>query len=96
MRGSPGHERATETRCGGDEERWQIELGARAKEGARKLEIEGRRCGGGQGWRCPFIWAEGGSGRRQRETINGVNAINGGVGLRGGLRPRIQGGDVTA
>jgi hypothetical protein len=28
--------------------------------------------------------------------INGVNAINGGVGLRGGLRPRIQGGGVTA
>jgi hypothetical protein len=62
-----------------NERRWR----GGATEGARKLESDGRRCGGGWAWRCPFIGAEGGLRRRQRVAVNGVNAINGGVGLRG-------------
>jgi hypothetical protein len=32
-------------RCNDDEERWRLELNARAKEGKRELKSEGERCG---------------------------------------------------
>jgi hypothetical protein len=88
VRGSPGHER-----------RWRGGVAAMKNGGrlsARKLESEGRRCGGGRGWRCPFIGVRGGPGRWQRAMVNGVYAINGRAGFSGGLRLGIQGGGVTA
>jgi hypothetical protein len=47
----------------GGEGQWQLELGTRAKEGARELRREGKR--GGEGWGCssPFLGVEGSPGR---------------------------------
>jgi hypothetical protein len=48
-------------RDGGEEWGW-LELGVRAKEGARKLGREGRRCGGGLGFSGVYIGGQGSAG----------------------------------
>jgi hypothetical protein len=48
-----------ERRCTGGNERWRLELVARAKEGAKKLVREGMRCGECRGSHRPFIGAGG-------------------------------------
>jgi hypothetical protein len=48
------------------EERWQLELGTRAKEGARELGREGEKGGEGRGCSSAFIGAEGAPGRGGR------------------------------
>jgi hypothetical protein len=47
---------------GGEERQW-LELVARAKEGAKGLGREGKRCGEVRGWCSPFIGAKGALGR---------------------------------
>jgi hypothetical protein len=53
----------TERRRDRGEDRWWLELGVRAKEGARELRREGNRGGEGRGCLLPFIGAEGALGR---------------------------------
>jgi hypothetical protein len=53
---------ATRRRTGGNE-RWRLELVARAKEGAKELGREGMRCGEGRGSHHPFIGVGGAPGR---------------------------------
>jgi hypothetical protein len=56
--------RATVWRPGDDgEERWRLELIARAKEGTKGLRREGKRCGEVRGWCSTNIGAEGAVGR---------------------------------
>jgi hypothetical protein len=64
----------------GEEWRW-LELGARAKEGARELGREGKRGGEGRGCLSPLIETErapGGVARVVTVGINDFNAIEGG------------------
>jgi hypothetical protein len=60
----------------GGEEWWQLELIARAKEGAMGLGREGKRCGQVRGWCSPFIGAGGAPGRGGRGGNGGVNVFN--------------------
>jgi hypothetical protein len=53
----------TERRRDRGEDRWWLELGVRAKEGARELGREGNRGGEGRGCLLPFIGAKGALGR---------------------------------
>jgi hypothetical protein len=67
-------------RTGGND-RWRLELIARAKEGAKELGGEGMRCGETQRSHRPFIGAEGAperGGRGSNGGVNDVNAIEGG------------------
>jgi hypothetical protein len=62
-------------------DRWRLELVARAKEGAKGLEKEGMRCGESRGSHRPFIGAGGAperGGRGSNDGVNGVNANEGG------------------
>jgi hypothetical protein len=54
-----GARAATKRRHDGGEERRWLELITRAKEDARELRREGKRCGEGWGALRPFIGAEG-------------------------------------
>jgi hypothetical protein len=67
-------------RTGGNE-RWQLELVARAKEGTKELEREGMRCGESRGSHRPFIGVGGAperGGWGSNGGVNGVNALEGG------------------
>jgi hypothetical protein len=75
-------------RTGGNERR-QLELIARVKEGAKELGRKGMRCGESRGSHRPFIGAGGAperGGRGSNGGVNGVNTIEGGGEVkRGGL-----------
>jgi hypothetical protein len=69
--------RAATWRLGDDvEERWWLELIAWAKEGAKELGREGKRCGEVRGWCSPFIGSGGALGRGGRGGTGGVNVFN--------------------
>jgi hypothetical protein len=75
-------------RTGGHERR-RLELIARAKERAKELGREGMRCSESRGSHRPFIGAGGSTtegGRGSNGGVNGVNAIEGGARLRGGIK----------
>ncbi len=81
---------ATRRRTGGNE-RWRLELVARAKEGAKKLGREGMRCGESRGSHRPFIGAGGAPERGGRGgAMTALMALTplkaGGEVKRGGLR----------
>jgi hypothetical protein len=80
---------ATRRRTGGNEW-WQLELIARAEEGAKKLEREGMRCGEGRAVSLPCYR---GRGAPERGGQGGVTAVlialtplKTGARLKGGLR----------
>jgi hypothetical protein len=54
---------AAERQRDGGQERRRLELGARAKEGVRKLRREGERGGEGRGCSSPFYRGEGSVGK---------------------------------
>jgi hypothetical protein len=66
-----------------------------ALEGRGELKSERRRCGDGQGCCSPFIGVEGElgkGGQGDNGWPKGLNAIDGWVGERGGLRRGIKEG----
>jgi hypothetical protein len=77
----------------GEERRW-LELIARAKEGAKGLEREGKRCGEVRGWCSPFIGARGTPGRGGRGVTVVLMSLTPlkMARLRGGLRRGLDGG----
>jgi hypothetical protein len=46
----------------GEEEWWRLELDVSTEESRRRLGIEGKWCGGVQGWSSPFCRARGSAG----------------------------------
>jgi hypothetical protein len=70
-------------------DRWRLELVARAKEGAKGLGKEGMRCGESRGSHRPFIGAGGAperGGRGSNDGVNGVNANEGGGEVKTGIK----------
>jgi hypothetical protein len=70
-------------------DRWRLELVARAKEGAKELGKEGMRCGESRESHRPFI----GVGERRSGVAGGVTAalmaltpLKAGARLRGGIK----------
>jgi hypothetical protein len=87
-----------ERRRTGNNERWRLELVARAKEGAKELGREGMRCGESRGSHCPFIGAGGAPERGDRgsnDGVNGVNAIEGGGEVNRGIKEGESDGGVV-
>jgi hypothetical protein len=76
--------------CTGGNERWRLELVARAKEGAKELRREGMRCGESRGSHRPFIGAGGSAEEGWPEGVTAalmaLTPLKVATRLRGGLR----------
>jgi hypothetical protein len=89
-----GAQSTVERRHDDGEERWRLELSARAEEGKRELKSEGKRCGVLQGWSSPFIMAGGALGRQQLSVTGSIKALTPLMSGRGyeGVKPGDHGG----
>jgi hypothetical protein len=83
-------------RCTGGSEWRRLELVARAKEGAKKLEKEGMRCGEGRGVSSPFYRGRGSTGEGWPGGVTAaliaLTPLKTGARLRGGLRGEMMAG----